>query len=52
MQFTGNNVYDLKREGGWADLAIPLTYTHERPEAELLATPTPIDEIRKRRKAS
>lgn len=52
MQFTGNNVYDLKREGGWADLTIPLTYTHDRPEAELLAMPTPLDEIRKRRKVS
>jgi site-specific recombinase XerD len=51
MQFTGNNVYDLKREGGWADLAIPLTYVHDRPEEELLAMPTPIDELRKRRKA-
>lgn len=52
MQFTGNNVYDLKREGGWADLNIPLTYTHDRPEAELLAMPTPIDAIRaQRRKA-
>lgn len=50
MQFTGNNVYDLKREGGWADLNIPLTYTHDRPEAELLAMPTPIDELRKRQK--
>jgi site-specific recombinase XerD len=49
MQFTGNNVYDLKREGGWADLKIPLTYTHDRPEEELLAMPTPIDALRERR---
>lgn len=49
MQFTGNNVYDLKREGGWADLKIPLTYTHDRPEEELIAMPTPFDELRKRR---
>lgn len=49
MQYTGNNVYDLKREGGWADLTIPLRYTHERPEAELLAMPTPIDAIRRQR---
>ena len=50
MQYTGNNVYDLKREGGWADLTIPLTYIHDRPEEELIGMPTPIDEVRKRRK--
>src|SRR3990167_6190264 len=48
MQFTGNNVYDLKREGGWADLSIPLTYTHERPEEELLNMRSPIDALRLR----
>jgi hypothetical protein len=50
MQYTGNNVYDLKREGGWADLNIPLRYTHDRPEEELLAMPTPMDALRERRK--
>jgi site-specific recombinase XerD len=50
MQYTGNNVYDLKREGGWADLNIPLRYTHDRPEAELLEMPTPMDALRERRK--
>lgn len=49
MQFTGNNVYDLKREGGWSDLTIPLTYTHDRPEAELLEMPTPMEALRQRR---
>jgi integrase len=52
MQYTGNNVYDLKREGGWADLTIPLTYTHDRPEAELRAMPTPIEALRQHRKVS
>jgi integrase len=51
MQFTGNNVYDLKREGGWRDLAIPLTYTHDRPEEELLMMPTPGAALRERRPA-
>jgi site-specific recombinase XerD len=49
MQYTGNNVYDLKREGGWADLKIPLTYTHDRPEEELLSMVTPIEALRERR---
>jgi integrase len=50
MQYTGNNVYDLKREGGWSNLAIPLTYTHDRPEEELLEMPTPAEALRQRRK--
>ena len=41
MGKTGNTVYDLKREGGWKNLVIPLTYIHDRPEAELLAMPVP-----------
>lgn len=51
MQYTGNNVYDLKREGGWRDLTIPLTYTHDRPEEELLLMKTPGAAMRERRPA-
>lgn len=50
MHLSGNNVYDLKREGGWSDLNIPLHYAHDRPQEELDAMPTPIDEARKRRR--
>lgn len=49
-KYTGKTVYDLKAEGGWADLNIPLRYTHERPFEELLAMPTHISELRKLRK--
>lgn len=53
MNETGNNVYDLKREGGWSNLAIPLTYTHDRPEAELLEMKTPAEALwTRRQKAS
>jgi integrase len=47
MQYTGNTVYDMKREGGWADLNIVLTYAHDRPLEELLDMPTPASELRK-----
>ncbi len=49
---TGKTVYDLKREGGWEDLTIPLRYTHDRPWDELAAMPTPIEAIYARRRAS
>ncbi len=42
----GLTVYDLKREGGWADLNIPLRYTHDRPFEELLDAPTSITLLR------
>jgi len=48
---TGKTVYDLKREGGWTDLSIPLRYAHDRPWDELAAMPTPIEAIYARRRA-
>lgn len=48
---TGKTVYDLKREGGWEDLSIPLRYTHDRPWEELASMPTPIEAIYARRRA-
>lgn len=50
MQYTGNNLYDLQREGGWANLSIPQTYTHDRPEEELLEMQTPAEALRDRKK--
>ena len=47
----GLTVYDLKREGGWADLNIPLRYTHDRPFEELLDAPTAISLLQKRKVA-
>lgn len=49
---TGLTVYDLKAEGGWADLNTPLRYTHERPFEERLAIPTALSLLRKKRMAS
>ena len=46
---TGLSVYDLKYEGGWADLNTPLRYTHQRSFEELLEHPTAITALRKRR---
>lgn len=43
---TGASVYDLKSQGGWADLNIPLRYTHERPDDEFLSMPTHISALR------
>jgi integrase len=48
---TGLTVYDLKEEGGWADLNTPLRYTHTRPFEELLDAPTAFTALRKRRMA-
>ena len=48
---TGLTVYDLKARGGWADLNIPLRYTHERPWDEVAAMPTPIEAMYARRRA-
>ncbi len=52
MKASGLTVYDLKREGGWADLNIPLRYTHDRPLEELLDAPTSISTLREMRTAS
>lgn len=49
---TGLTVYDLKDEGGWADLNTPLRYTHQRPFEERLEIPTALSVLRKRRMAS
>ena len=49
MGMTGNSIYDFRREGGWSDSKTPERYTHERPEAELLAMSAPIDALRERR---
>jgi site-specific recombinase XerD len=49
MKYTGNTVYDQKREGGWADLRIVLTYAHDRPWEELLDMETPASALRERR---
>lgn len=49
MQYTGNHIYDLQREGGWSDINIPRIYTHDRPEAELLEMKTPAEALRERR---
>ena len=48
---TGKTVYDLKLEGGWNDLNIPLRYTHDRPWEELRDMPTSIEAIYARRRA-
>ena len=52
MQFTGNNVYDLMREGRWGNPQIPLTYTKNRPEDELLVMKTPAEALREHRAKS
>ena len=52
MRETGLTVYDLKEEGGWADLATPNRYTHTRPLDELLDAPTSLSLIRDRRNLS
>jgi len=49
---TGLTVYDLKSQGGWADLNTPLRYTHDRAFEELLDMPTAMTALRKRRMAS
>lgn len=49
---TGSTVYDLQRQGGWADLNIPQRYTHERPFDEFLAMPTHVSALRGVRKPS
>jgi integrase len=49
-KLTGATVYDLKQQGGWADLAIPMRYTHERPMDEFLDMPTHISLMRQVRK--
>jgi integrase len=46
MKHTGNTVYDMMWEGGWADPHIPLTYTHQRPLDELLDMKTPASALR------
>lgn len=47
---SGSTVYDLKREGGWTDLATPLRYTKDRPWEELAAMPTPIEAVMMRKR--
>jgi len=42
----GASVYDLKQQGGWADLVIPQRYTHERPFEEFLDMPTHVTLLR------
>lgn len=49
-RLTGATVYDLKQQGGWADLNIPQRYTHERPFDEFLDMPTHITQLQKARK--
>lgn len=49
---SGLTVYDLKSEGGWADLNIPLRYTHDRPFEELLDAPTSISLLRAKHRKS
>jgi site-specific recombinase XerD len=50
--FTGQTVYDLMRQGGWADEHIPLTYTHERPLEEMLDMPSHLSAMAERKRAS
>lgn len=49
---SGLTVYDLRREGGWKDLSIPLRYTHDRPWEELSAMDTPIEIVFGRRRSA
>lgn len=45
---TGMTVYDLKWQGGWADLNIPMRYTHDRPWEELLDMPSHLSALAER----
>lgn len=51
-RLTGATVYDLKQQGGWADLNIPQRYTHERPFEEFLDMPTHVSLLRSVRKVT
>lgn len=46
MQYSGNSIFDMQSEGGWANIAIVQTYAHARDLSELLTMQTPTSALR------